>query len=84
MNSTARLQKELKNLKDEQLVGISAMPPDQYDLSSWEAVIHGPSDSPFDGGIFHLNVDFPTDYPFKPPRVRFRTKIYHPNINENG
>jgi len=56
----------------------------QSNIMQWEAYIEGPSDSPFAGGIFHLYIDFPSNYPIKPPKVIFKTKIYHCNISSNG
>jgi len=46
--------------------------------------IAGPSETPFEGGMFDLELFLPEEYPMVPPKVLFRTKIYHPNIDKLG
>ncbi len=53
-------------------------------LDQLEAIVLGPEDSPYAGGAFKLDVTVPERYPFEPPVVNFRTKIYHPNIDGDG
>eukprot|EP00795_Rhopilema_esculentum_P005003 gene5003-108_t len=53
-------------------------------VDKFKARLAAQPDSPYNDGIFYLDIQFPSDYPFKPPKVAFNTKIYHPNINSNG
>jgi len=63
--------------------GISASPHDD-NLRYFDVIITGPQQSAYEGGVFKLELFLPDDYPMAPPKVRFLTKIYHPNIDKLG
>ena len=54
------------------------------DLTNWIGWIDGPEESPYYNGRFSLSLKFPSDFPFKPPEMKFVTAIYHPNISSKG
>jgi ubiquitin-conjugating enzyme E2 D/E len=82
--ATNRIKKELENIRDDPPSNCSAAPKSNDDIYHWDATIIGPTGSVYEGGIFNLDIKFPPNYPFKPPKVVFTTKIYHPNINMAG
>uniref|UniRef100_A0A3Q2HSD4 E2 ubiquitin-conjugating enzyme n=2 Tax=Equus TaxID=9789 RepID=A0A3Q2HSD4_HORSE len=56
---------------------------DEANLLTWQGLIV-PDNPPYDKGAFRIEINFPAEYPFKPPKITFKTKIYHPNIDEKG
>ena len=78
-----RIQKDLHEISKDCPTNCSAGPENE-DLMRWKATLIGPSETPYENGIFTLTINFPSDYPFKPPTVVFITKVYHPNINSAG
>jgi len=51
------------------------------DLRHWKGYIEGPDDTPYKSGFFQIDIQLPAEYPYKPPKMKFETKIWHPNIS---
>jgi len=78
-----RIIKETQRLKAEPVPGIEAI-PDESNARYFHVIVDGPKDSPYEGGVFKLELFLPEEYPMSAPKVRFMTKIYHPNIDKLG
>ncbi|KAJ8422038.1 hypothetical protein Cgig2_026426 [Carnegiea gigantea] len=79
-----RVQKELQECnKDTKLSGISIQ-PEADSLSHLMGTIAGPVDSPYEGGTFLIDIVLPDGYPFQPPKMKFLTKVWHPNISSQS
>ncbi|MDP2434160.1 MAG: ubiquitin-conjugating enzyme E2 [archaeon] len=81
-----RLLKDLRDIEREKPEGISATPceTDDQGLFHWHAIIFGPDDTQWEGGIFQLDMRFDHEYPTKPPTIKFVTPIFHPNVYGDG
>ena len=69
--------------KEDPVKGVS-IDFNEDDIYNWNFILEGPEDTPWEGGMFKGKIQFPENYPFKPPKVQFVTPIYHPNIYEDG
>ncbi|XP_035277600.1 ubiquitin-conjugating enzyme E2 R2-like [Anguilla anguilla] len=83
-SSQKALMLEMKSLQEEPVEGFRITLVDEADLYNWEVAIFGPPNTLYEGGYFKARIKFPTDYPYSPPSFRFLTKMWHPNIYENG
>ena len=83
MTATRRLQKELQDIRTSGMKSFRDIQVDELNMLTWQGLIV-PDSPPYNRGAFRIEINFPPEYPFKPPKITFRTKIYHPNIDEKG
>jgi len=71
----------LKAIRDSEipLYGVTAAPLDN-DMFTWHANIRGPANTKYKGGVFHIQINFPQNYPVSPPTIKMFTAITHPNV----
>jgi len=85
MNSLVRIKKEYREVHEcNDGSGVAADLVDG-NFTHWKGTIKGPEGTPYEGGTFVVDIQIPASYPFEPPKMRFDTKVWHPNISSaNG
>ena len=83
-NGKKRILAEIKTINKQKDIPWITVSPVCSNIFHLLAGIEGPPDTPYDGGVFWIDVQFPLDYPFEPPKLQFLTRIYHPNIDSRG
>mmetsp|Transcript_19159 Transcript_19159/g.26816 ORF Transcript_19159/g.26816 Transcript_19159/m.26816 type:complete len:166 (+) Transcript_19159:76-573(+) len=79
-----RLLTEYRELTNNPPDGIVAGPISEDNLFEWEALIMGPPGTDYEGGVFTAILKFPQDYPLSPPKMIFKSEMWHPNVYPNG
>lgn len=81
MSRAKRIMKELQAVKDDPAAKINLEFVNESDIHHLKGSFLGPPGTPYEGGIFVVDIEVPMEYPFKPPKMKFDTKVYHPNIS---
>ena len=80
-NRLRRIAKELSDIQADTDSKIFAEPANGSDLSHLLASFPGPPDTPYEGGTYIVDIKIPNEYPFRPPVMFFKTKLWHPNVS---
>ena len=75
-----RLLQDLEQVRREPLPTISALPVSDKNLFVWHANLYGLPGTHYEGGIFHMEIEFPDDYPSRPPTIKMLTPLPHPHV----
>ncbi|XP_039393487.1 ubiquitin/ISG15-conjugating enzyme E2 L6 isoform X1 [Mauremys reevesii] len=94
MAASRRVGKELDDLKRSGSRCLKDIEVDDTNVLLWKGLLvplpalsllpYDQDNPPYNKGAFRIEISFPAEYPFKPPKVTFKTKIYHPNVDEKG
>ncbi|CAI4058403.1 E2 ubiquitin-conjugating protein UBC1 SKDI_04G3980 [Saccharomyces kudriavzevii IFO 1802] len=81
MSRAKRIMKEIQAVKDDPAAHITLEFVSESDIHHLKGTFLGPPGTPYEGGKFVVDIEVPMEYPFKPPKMQFDTKVYHPNIS---
>ena len=84
MYAAKKLMKEYKGISEACDLPFTVGLEDENDVFKWLVLIEGPEGTPYEGGVFQATLEFPSTYPNNPPKMKFVTPIWHPNIYKNG
>mmetsp|Transcript_1804 Transcript_1804/g.5256 ORF Transcript_1804/g.5256 Transcript_1804/m.5256 type:complete len:194 (-) Transcript_1804:342-923(-) len=83
-STSARIQKELKEIERDTASGVTVELLGN-DIRRMKGCLQGPKDTPYENGCFYVDIQLDDSYPFTPPKMRFITKVWHPNVSSaNG
>jgi ubiquitin-conjugating enzyme (huntingtin interacting protein 2) len=80
-NRTRRIAKEIADIQSDRLSNIGIEMFNEDDVTHLRGQFQGPPDTPYEGGTYFVDIRIPTEYPFRPPQMKFETKIWHPNVS---
>ncbi|KAI9483155.1 MAG: hypothetical protein EXX96DRAFT_131957 [Benjaminiella poitrasii] len=81
LNMKKRILNEIKDVSEDTTAPLAVHVPDDSNIYHLVGSITGPPDTPYEGGIFLLDIQLNSNHPFKPPKIKFITKVYHPNVS---
>lgn len=81
-NRNRRIAKEIADIRADPHSQVTAETvDDDEDLTHLRGSFPGPPGTPYEGGTYYVDIRIPQEYPFRPPNMRFQTKIWHPNVS---
>ncbi|KAF2404682.1 ubiquitin-conjugating enzyme E2-24 kDa [Trichodelitschia bisporula] len=80
-NRNRRITKEIQDIKNDPHSQITVEPVADDDMSHLRGQFMGPPDTPYEGGKYFVDIVIPVEYPFRPPHMKFETKLWHPNVS---
>lgn len=81
-NRARRVTKEIADVHDDKESGLTVSTVGYgQDMFQLKGSFKGPLGTPYEGGTWHVDIKIPNEYPFRPPVMRFDTKIWHPNVS---
>ncbi|KAM9659622.1 ubiquitin/ISG15-conjugating enzyme E2 L6 [Trichechus inunguis] len=83
MSARKRVARELEDLQSQLPPYLRNLVSEDANVMVWHVLLL-PDQPPYNLRAFNLRIDFSEEYPFKPPKLKFTTNIYHPNVDENG